>query len=83
MADTPFRPYCAVVLPPASMELKAYRPEMRGRDSGAAHLVLRVGSLKFPAFGLKRVFCAPDGFAEAAAVLDFPPALPVLMLLSD
>ena len=61
----------------ASMELKAYRPEMRGRDSRAAHLLLRVGSLKFPAFGLKRVLCAPDGFAEAA-VFGFPPALPVL-----
>jgi hypothetical protein len=48
-----------------------------GRDSRAAHLVLRLGSLKFPASGLKRVFCAPDGFAEGA-VFDFPPALPIL-----
>jgi hypothetical protein len=56
------------------MELKAYRPEMRGRDSGAAHLLLRVRSLKFPAFRLKRVLCAPDGFAEAAS-LDFAPAI--------
>ena len=56
------------------MELKAYRPEMRGRDSRAAHLLLRVGSLKF--FALRMVLRRP-------LFLTFLPLFRSWLLLSD